>query len=210
MKKYLVLSFVLVSVLFAQALPEDIVTDNSHPLYFDLAITAILCPTETIYEGWITFQVAICNYGSMTAESIPVLAYVIPTTYQDTECVTLLAGNTTMVIFDPVYLNPGTYVFVCTLLVNDSTPWDNVARVTIVVLPSGIEETNSNVDTGLKNSKTIMKVPDFQSQLNNKNILIYDATGKMVNLRNLKSGIYFLRVSDNKRTSTHKVLLVRH
>jgi len=54
-----------------------------------------------------------------------------------------------------------------------------------------------------------MKVSDFQSQLNNKNILIYDATGKMVTLRNLKSGIYFLRVIDEDKITTQKVLLIR-
>jgi len=175
--------------------------------YRDLGIIDILIP-DTLYGGQtVTIPVSIKNYGTQVEINVLVSLHVGPF-YTTTVMVVLAPGESTIVGFGPFYLSPGTYYFKC-IIWPDDNPANNAREKTVVVLPTNIEELLPKGKNQEKKS-TITRISDFKSQCESKKLIIFEPTGRPTNPNTLKPGVYFLRVTDKEKTSTHKILLLRN
>jgi hypothetical protein len=213
MKKYLVLSFVLIVILFNQAVSKDINKYNSESLYRyrDLGVIDILVP-DTIYSDSIIVGLWIGNIGTTNEFGIPLIFYIVGTSYSTTQFVSLTAGSSCIIYVDNFIGNvpyETVAVFVCTLAINDTNPANDFKRKTVVILPSGIKGELPSIGTIQVNKPTIMNVSDFKSEYQDKSVFIYEPSGRLVSLRNLKLGIYFVKITDKDKVITRKVMLIR-
>lgn len=104
-------------------LTGDIVTSNNQVTSLfdmrvrDFAPTQIISPSGVLDSGvTITPQVRVYNFGTQQEISVPVLFYIVGTSYSNTQVVTLGSGATTVVTFAsfPLNIPRNTYTMRCT------------------------------------------------------------------------------------------------
>jgi len=220
---------VVISILFlftytdAMCIPESI--------YIDLGVIDII--PDTIYTNGsaISIGAVIGNFGNINMINVPVMLLIIGTSYTSTRMISLNAGSSAMMHFDPFVCNipiPESIIVVCTIWINDSNPANNSRCETLIVLPLGIEQEKS---VSTYNTITFYPNPftsnlQISSELNRDlEVEIYNTNGSLVkrlsgsskitwdgkDSRNnlLPAGIYFLKIPENDNHTLYRVLLLR-
>jgi hypothetical protein len=223
------LSLLLITIIVFSIFTRTDAINVADSFYFDIGIVAIRGPDRINAGNTARFSAIIENYGGIFVINYPVLAYIEGTPYVSTRLITLSPGDSIEIIFDLfTFFTPGTYVFVCTIGMNDSNPSNNSMRKTIVVLPLGIEQEKS---ISTYQSLTLYPNP-FTSNLQissssnlTLNIEVYNVNGALIKTLSCKSplfwngnnnnndllpaGVYFLKSSENDNQMMCKVLLLR-